>query len=78
MNLISCQNNDELSSKATALLITKINETIARKGTCVLAIPGGRSVADLLQKLSPTDVDWSKVEIFMIDERVVSIDDTES
>ncbi|MDO8656297.1 MAG: 6-phosphogluconolactonase, partial [Nanoarchaeota archaeon] len=40
--------------------------------------PGGRSVADLLQKLSPTDVDWSKVEIFMIDERVVSIDDTES
>lgn len=78
MNHLSCQTYDELSSKAVALLIQKIKQGIARKGTCILALPGGRSVAGLLQKLSPQDVDWSKVEIFMIDERVVPIDDKES
>ena len=78
MDILSYRNYDELSSKAAALLVQKINKIITQKGKAVISIPGGRSVAGLLQKLSPQDVDWSKVEIFMIDERVVPIDDKES
>ena len=78
MNLLSCQTYDELSAKAAELLIQKIKKVIAQKGKAVIALPGGRSVAGLLQKLSPQDVDWSKVDLFMIDERVVPIDDKDS
>ncbi len=78
MNLLSCQTYDELSSKAAALLIQKINQVISQKGKAVIALPGGRSVAGLLEKLSPQDLDWSKVEIFLIDERVVPLDDKDS
>ncbi len=78
MNFLTCQNYEQLSSKAAALLIQKLKRVISAQGTAVLALPGGRSVAGLLQKLFPQDVDWSKVEIFMIDERVVPIDDKDS
>ena len=78
MNLISCQSYEQLSTKAASLLDQEIKKIISAKGKAILAIPGGRSVAGLLQKLSPNDVDWSKVEIFMIDERVVPVEDTES
>ncbi len=78
MNLISCQTYEQLSSQAAALLVQKIKKVISAKGKAVIALPGGRSVAGLLQKLSPQDLDWSKVGVFMIDERVVPIDDRES
>ncbi len=78
MNLLSCQDYDELSAKASTLLVQKIKKIIAQKGKCILAISGGRSVAGLLQKLSSQDLDWSKVEIFMIDERVVPLDNKDS
>lgn len=78
MNLVACRTYDELSTNAARILQNKVKEIILRKGKVVLALPGGRSVAGILQKLSPKDLDWSKVKIFMIDERVVSIDDPES
>lgn len=78
MNLISCITYEQLSTKAAALLVQELKKVISQKGKAVLALPGGRSVAGLLQKLSPADLDWSKVEIFMIDERVVPIDNKDS
>lgn len=78
MNVITCPTYEQLSSTAAALLVQEIKEIISAQGTAVIAFPGGRSVAGLLQKLSPTDLDWSKVEVFMIDERVVPRDDKES
>ena len=78
MNLISCPNYEQLSSKAATLLAQEIKKVLFKKKRAVIALPGGRSVAGLLQKLSPDDLDWSTVEIFMIDERVLPIDDKRS
>jgi len=78
MHLNPCPNYEQLSAEAAALLIQKIKTVISTKGKAIIALPGGRSVAGLLQKLSPQDLDWSTVEIFMIDERVVPIDNKDS
>jgi len=54
-------------------------ERIASKeGRVVLAIPGGRSVQGLFEKLSKADIDWSNVHIFWVDERWVPLDDPNS
>ncbi len=78
MNLISCQTYEQLSLKAATLFVQELKKVISHQGNALIALPGGRSVAGLLQKLSPQDMDWSKVEIFMVDERMVSIDDKDS
>lgn len=78
MNVTTCQTHEELSIKTAALLVQELKKVISHKGKAVIALPGGRSVAGLLQKLSPDDLNWSKVEIFMIDERVVPIEDKDS
>ncbi len=78
MNLVTCRTYDELSIKAAKILQDKITDIILKKGKAIVALPGGRSVAGILQKLSPLAVDWSKVEIFMIDERIVPIESKDS
>lgn len=78
MNIISCLNYKQLSTRAAALIVQELKKVISYKGKAVIALPGGRSVAGLFQKLSPQGLDWSKVEIFMIDERIVPIDNKES
>jgi len=45
---------------------------MSKKGVFKLALSGGRSPKPLLQALRVSNViDWSKVEIFMVDDRVV-------
>ena len=79
MNLISCLNYEELSTKAAALLIQKIKKVIAQKGTCVLAIPGGQSIAGIFTLLkSEKNISWNKVHLFWIDERMVPLTDKDS
>jgi len=67
----SCNSYDELSQKAKQVFVDNIKKTIEAKGKAVIAIPGGRSVVGLLKLLSKDDLDWSKVHLFITDERKV-------
>ncbi len=78
MNLLSCQTYEELSTTAAALLTQKISETIAKKSTCILGIPGGTSVAGIFTQLKSADIPWNKVHIFWVDERLVPLTDKDS
>lgn len=78
MKVIGGKNYQELSTAAAKLLIQKLKETISQKGKAVLALSGGRSVAGFLKSLNEEDLKWNKVDIFLIDERVVPLDDKES
>ncbi|MDA3813181.1 MAG: 6-phosphogluconolactonase [Candidatus Cloacimonetes bacterium] len=65
-----------LDDIAASLIEKEINRLKKREIT--LAIPGGRSVAGIFHKLKNKSIDWQKVHIFMVDERIVPIDDPES
>lgn len=78
MKQIKCQSKEEFDEKAKSEFINSIAKSIADKGSCLLAIPGGRSVVGVFELISEKDLDWSKVTLFMIDERMVPIDHKES
>jgi 6-phosphogluconolactonase len=51
---------------------------IARRGACVVAIPGGSVATTFFPALSNTGVDWSRTDFFWTDERGVPPEDPES
>jgi len=55
-----------------------IGDILQKKDYVVLAIAGGRSVPFVFEILKKKDIPWDKVHIFMVDERLVPIDDKES
>ena len=64
----------ELEERATKL----IAERIGSLPKVVLGIVGGSSVSGIFALLINENIDWSKVHIFMVDERCVQIDSEES
>lgn len=44
----------------------------------IVAVPGGRSVCGIFQELAKEDVDWDRVHLFMVDERLIPKDHPES
>ncbi|MFH1848716.1 MAG: 6-phosphogluconolactonase [archaeon] len=65
----------ELERKAARI----IERTVADIGNgVVLGLCGGRSVPGVFSELAKRDIDWGRVQIFMVDERMVPVDDAES
>ena len=69
---------ENLQKNAASLIACCLNSVLASKGTAVLALCGGRSAAGVFKHLSSQKIDWSRVHIFMADERCVPIDSPES
>ena len=60
-----------LEGKAAWILAENIQDTLTRQRQVVLAVPGGRSVGGVFRCLARENVDWERVHIFMVDERLV-------
>ncbi len=69
---------NELEEKAVELLSEYIKNFIKNDNNVTLAIPGGSSVSGIFSRLKEADINWDKVHIFMIDERLVPSDSKES
>ena len=79
VSLIETQNQEELTDRGANLLADAIRNSIAEDGTCVLGLSGGSTPRPIYIKLSTiNDIDWSKVWIFLVDDRYISADDDES
>ena len=63
-------------------IIATINEAISERGSCSLVLAGGGTPSSIYRALSKpprvTDVDWSKVRLYLGDERWVARDDNQS
>ena len=64
------ENPVELGQVAAQYSAEIINEAIARKGKARIVLSTGASQFDTIQALIATDVDWSKVEMFHLDEYI--------
>lgn len=70
MEIRICKDRYELGKSAAAFTAMLINQAIAVKGTARIALSTGASQFDTLASLIKEDVDWSKVEMFHLDEYV--------
>lgn len=68
----------QMVEKAALLLFRSMEAFIREKGHTVLAVPGGRSVGEIFRRLSACRLEWEKVRMFMLDERLVEVDHPES
>ena len=62
------ENSKELGKAAAARCAAIINRNIGEKGSARIAVSTGASQFDLLDALVKENVDWSKVEMFHLDE----------
>ena len=69
--MIITDRKDALEAKAAELLGSILGAAVTERGRAIVAVPGGRSVGPVLQGLDAEPVDWSRVHVFMVDERLV-------
>lgn len=70
---------DDVARLAAEWLRQEITGAIAERGSCALALAGGRTPEPVYRDLaSGPDMDWARVRIFFGDERAVPPDDPES
>jgi len=69
----------ELTRQAADWLARELAGAIAARGSCALALAGGRTPEPVYRELaSDSRVAWSRVDVFFSDERAVPPDDPES
>lgn len=76
---IDAASDQEFTTKATILLSKQIQFFIKETGKCVLGLSGGTTPKPIYEALAKDKaIDWSKVTIFLVDDRHVTADHTDS
>ena len=70
MKMIICENDVELGQKTAAHIAGLLNQTIAEKGGARLLVSTGASQFTTFEALIASDIDWSAVELFHLDEYI--------
>ena len=70
MEIRVCENPDLLGKSAAEFVAVALRKIIEEKGYARIALSTGASQFDTLKHLVTEDVDWSKVEMFHLDEYV--------
>jgi 6-phosphogluconolactonase len=66
---------EDLAGASAAHLVELMRRAIAERGRCVLALSGGGTPQPMCGRLFNADLDWSKVVITQVDERVAPAGD---
>ncbi|AFY37367.1 6-phosphogluconolactonase [[Leptolyngbya] sp. PCC 7376] len=68
----------ELVKRALKISVNCIQEAIAKRGKCSIALAGGSTPKPLYEKLAAQNLDWNNIYIFWGDERYVPADHPDS
>jgi 6-phosphogluconolactonase len=71
MTLLQWKNKEELELALCDEISAIVNSSIAQFGDARILLSGGSTPYGVYQKLSEADLDWSKVIVGMVDERMV-------
>tara|TARA_Y100001968_G_C19409846_1_gene745691 strand:- start:196 stop:915 length:720 start_codon:yes stop_codon:yes gene_type:complete len=69
---------NDLFSKTVEIIIDQINHFLSIKKRVQISLSGGSTPAEVYRLLSREDIDWSRVDIFLGDERWVDTSDKSS
>lgn len=70
MKITVCKNPSQLGETAAAFVAAALKDCIQKNGSARIALSTGASQLDTINALVKTDVDWSKVEMFHLDEYI--------
>lgn len=65
------KNTAETAAECAKLIIERMQQAIAERGKAMVAFSGGSTPAKLFPLLAEAEVDWSRVHVFFVDERMV-------
>jgi 6-phosphogluconolactonase len=68
----------ELATRFVGLVEESSRRAIAKRGRFSIAVPGGSAAEVLLPSLIASAIDWSRIDVFWVDERMVPPDDNDS
>ncbi len=69
---------EQLDADLAQQLASCLSQDIQARGQASLAVSGGSTPKGLFQQLSRCELDWSKVDVFLVDERWVAPDSPDS
>lgn len=72
------RDSDKLLELAAREVCDKVETVLSLGQTVNLAVPGGRSAARIFRALREEPLDWGRVHLFVVDERLVPIDHPDS
>jgi len=70
MNVEVLESGDSAAQRAAKLIAEEARKAIAERAKFTLAVSGGRTPSLMFRALTVEDVDWTKVHLFQVDERV--------
>ena len=77
--MILCKTDEEFVDTSVKLLTEKITHAIEQHGRCVLGLSGGRTPRVIYGQLAQAmNIEWSKLHLFLVDERCVPPEDPAS
>lgn len=69
----------DVAKQAADLITRAVDSLLAAQAQVVLAVAGGRSVVGTFERLArSTTIAWDRIHIFMVDERLVALNDSQS
>ncbi|MGC9185324.1 MAG: 6-phosphogluconolactonase [Thiomonas sp.] len=73
-----CANPQDQTAQLVCAIQTALAQDIAQQGRALLAVSGGRSPVPLFHALAQASIDWPRVAVTLVDERVVPPDHADS
>jgi 6-phosphogluconolactonase len=70
MEIRTFQTAEEVAKEAANYLADRIREQLAKKNFFTMAISGGRTPWEMIKELAKEDLEWEKVFLFQVDERI--------
>ncbi len=67
-----------LALQGAGIIAERVSSLLAEQPEVTFAVPGGRSVSGIFAALLGVEISWKRVHIFIVDERLVPLDDPES
>ncbi len=74
LHLLDVTTSSRWAARAAEVLGAAVSDSIDRRGRCLLAISGGSTPTPVFAELARLDLDWPKVTILQVDERIVPLD----
>jgi len=71
MNPVEADDGDALAERLASDVEKKLNEAIAERGVASLMVSGGSTPVPFFKALQNREIEWSKVTVGLVDERVV-------
>ncbi len=73
-HLLDVTTSGRWPSRAAQVLGAAVSGAIEQRGRCLMAISGGSTPTPVFAELARLDLDWPKVTILQVDERIVPLD----